>query len=829
VRTGIARSLAPGRIFEVNAAPLPSGGALAVLHDVTRVEAAERTRRDFIANVSHELRTPLALIFSPVERMLQSKPDPAARRELTVVRRNALLLYKYVNDLLDVSKLEAGKLELHYSRLDLAAMARVMANIFESVVSERGIRVELQTPDESLAEVDGNKVQRVLMNLLSNAFKYAPNDSTVKLTLTEDDDHLTLTVEDGGPGIPPELRAGIFERFQQGDKETQRRFGGTGLGLSIAKEFVEAHGGTITVGESAAGGAQFRVRLPRRAPGGVEVENSLWVGTDEVLRRLADSPAREPEPEAPAPVAVADKPDVLVVEDNQDMRDFICRVLTPDVNTRTAGDGEAALEAVRERVPDLILTDMMMPRMTGNELVDRLRQDERLRDVPVILLTAKADEEMKLNLLIEGVQDYVMKPFLIDELRARVRNQLQTKLTRDALRGALDSSSEDLAMMVRELAAAKSAAVAANAAKDDFLAVLSHELRTPLTPALAAASALIRAPAEDATELRDTLALICRNIELEARLVDDLLDVTRITRGKLRINAAPVDLHRIVREAVAMTESELREKKITVVMELTPEQPVVRGDAVRLAQVFSNLLNNAVKFTPDGGRVAVRSVVAGAVVRIEVEDNGMGIAADMLPKIFEPFRQGSMGTTRRFGGLGLGLSVAKGLVEAHDGSIRVRSAGHNQGAIFTIELPVLTDGSVAVNPAVVRRSGPVKAERSLRVLLVEDHEDTRQVLQRLMTRWGHSVTTASTVAQARAVLGEESFDLLLSDLGLPDGSGLEVVKTLRETSQIPAVAMSGYGMDSDIARSREAGFTEHVVKPVSAEMLVQVLERYSGK
>lgn len=797
----------------------------------SKVKQMDQIKTSFFANVSHELRTPLALIFSPVDRMLQAKPDQATRRELAVVRRNALLLYKHVNDLLDVSKLEAGKLELQYSRLDLAAMARAMANIFESVVSERGIRVELHTPDETLVEVDGNKVQRVFMNLLSNAFKYAPNDSIVRLTLTEDGDHLTLTVEDAGPGIPPELRAGIFERFQQGDKETQRRFGGTGLGLSIVKEFVEMHGGTITVGESPAGGAQFRVRLPRHAPGGVEIGHSPWVGTDAMLDRLANSPAHDhaelpPAPES-GPAGDASLPDVIVAEDNRDMRDFICRVLQPDAQTRAVEDGAAALKAMQERVPDLLITDMMMPRMTGDELVATMRLDERLRDVPVILLTAKADEEMKLNLLIEGVQDYVMKPFLIDELRARVRNQLQTKLTRDALRDALDSRSVDLATMVRELAAAKSVAETANAAKDDFLAVLSHELRTPLTPALAAVSGLLRTPAADPAELRESLNLICRNIELEARLVDDLLDVTRITRGKLRINSTPVDLNAVLQDALAMTQADLREKRLTSVVDLAQGPLWVRGDAARLAQVFSNLLGNAAKFTPSGGQVSVRSLLADSKVRIEIADTGIGIAVEILPQIFDPFRQGHVGTTRRFGGLGLGLSVAKGLVEAHGGTITVQSGGHNQGANFTVELPALQDGSVpAAAPPSLPQEGATA--RPLRVLLVEDHEDTRLILSRLITRWGHTVTTASTVAQARQVLSESTFDLLLSDLGLPDGSGLEVVMKLRESSRIPAVAMSGYGMDADIAKAHAAGFTEHVVKPVTAETLLQLLAKYSA-
>ena len=764
-----------------------------------KVTQLDQLKTNFFANVSHELRTPLALIFAPVEHLLQTAKDPAARRELTVVRRNALLLHKHVNDLLDV-------------------------------VSERGVRVVLQTPAKVVAEVDGDKVQRVFMNLLSNAFKHAPDDSAVRLALTEDGDHLTLTVEDAGPGVPPELRESIFERFQQGDRESQRRYGGTGLGLSIVKEFVEMHGGAIFVGESAAGGALFRVRLPRHAPEGVEIHASPWTGTDAVLQRLANAPAAGAGERAqvPARVAVTARADVLVVEDNQDMRAFICRVLEPDAQTRTAENGRAALEAVRERVPDLILTDMMMPVMTGEELVSALRADERLRDVPVILLTAKADDEMKLNLLIEGAQDYVLKPFSIDELRARVRNQLQTKLTRDTLRRALDTRSDDLAAMVRELAAAKTAAVAANAAKDDFLAVLSHELRTPLTPALAAASALMNEAAEPA-EVRESLAIIRRNIELEARLVDDLLDVTRITQSKLRIHSTPADLHTILRDALAMVNPALREKQITPHLDLAPGQPLIRGDAARLTQVFSNLFGNAAKFTPTGGRVTIRSTLTEEKVRVEIEDTGIGIAPELLSQIFDPFRQGHVGTTRRFGGLGLGLSVAKGLVEAHSGTISVRSAGHKQGSTFTVELPMIAPESLPVETMSPTNNGTAAPARSLRVLLVEDHDDTRHVLHRLMTRWNHTVTAASTLAQAREVLAEETFDLLLSDIGLPDGSGFEVIAALRERSGIPAVAMSGYGMEADIARVRAAGFVEHIVKPVTAETLHKMLTRFSTR
>jgi signal transduction histidine kinase len=792
-----------------------------------RVTQLDQLKTNFFANVSHELRTPLALIFGPVERLLATIPEEDARRELAVVRRNALLLHKYVNDLLDVSKLEAGKLELCYSRVNVVSMARTVAGMFESMVSERGIQVQIEATGEALAEVDGEKVQRVFMNLLSNAFKYAPDGSTVRLTLTGEGDHLTLTVEDAGPGIPEELRKDIFERFHQGDRETQRRYGGTGLGLSIVKEFVEMHGGSIIAGESSLGGALFRLKLPRFAPLGTELCSSLWKGADTVLQRIAEAPSAElpGTPDADETGGREDRAEVLVVEDNRDMRDFICRVLAPEAQTRAVENGRVALQAMEERIPDLVLTDMMMPEMTGDELLAELRSTERLRDLPVVLLTAKADDELKLNLLQEGAQDYVMKPFSVDELRARVRNQLQTKRTRDVLRRALDTRSEDLAAMVAELAAARHAAESANAAKDGFLAVLSHELRTPLTPALAATSALISSPPSDPAVLREFLAVIRRNIELEARLVDDLLDVTRINRDKLRIQPTPVELHAVLRDALAMAAPVLREKQIATVVNFAETDAVIRGDAARLAQIFSNLLTNAAKFTPEGGQVTVSSEVLGERIRVTVTDTGIGISSEVLPHIFEPFRQGEAAKARRFGGLGLGLSIARGLVEAHEGTITAHSDGAGHGAVFTVEFQLASPDVMDVQ---VPSPGakPAAPHRALRILVVEDHEDTRRILGALIRHWGHSVTMANSVAEAGEALEKGTFDLVLSDIGLPDGTGYDVVTRLRKTSSVPAVAMSGYGMESDLARTQAAGFNEHLVKPVSAEILRKTLERF---
>lgn len=389
----------------------------------------------------------------------------------------------------------------------------------------------------------------------------------------------------------------------------------------------------------------------------------------------------------------------------------------------------------------------------------------------------------------------------------------------------------DLAVMAKrvtlhaqELERARQQAEAANRAKDEFLAVLSHELRTPLTPALASASYLESATDIDPAELRQSLALIRRNIELEARLVDDLLDITRISKGKLEVHHSTIDLHETVHHAADMCRSSALNKQIDLTVDTGAAEHYVRGDGARLAQVFWNLILNAVKFTPAGGRIAIRtSNPKAAVVRAEISDSGIGIAPEMLSRIFEPFEQGEKALSRNLGGVGLGLSIAKALVEAHDGSIAARSDGKDKGAMFIIELATI------VPKVAVRNAGdpaPASAtERSLRILIVEDHEDTRMVLKRMMTRWGHVVESAATVTEAVEIATRFELELLISDIGLPDGTGMDLLGKLHRERDFPAIAMSGYGMESDLEQTRLAGFSAHLIKPISAERLKENIAR----
>ncbi len=375
----------------------------------------------------------------------------------------------------------------------------------------------------------------------------------------------------------------------------------------------------------------------------------------------------------------------------------------------------------------------------------------------------------------------------------------------------------------RDLEAAKLAAEKANQAKDEFLAVLSHELRTPLTPVLTAVDYLL----ENASELRtdqltEALSIVRRNVLLEAQLINDLLDLTRISRGKIELHRELLDLHLVVPEVFGICAEDIRQKNQTYSAELRARHHWIWGDPTRTRQILWNLLNNAVKFTPPGGRIMVRTTndASGQLV-VEVTDSGIGIEPQQVSRIFSAFEQGERTVTRQFGGLGLGLAITRSLVELHHGSINARSAGKGCGATFQIRFNAVAEAEYEAAPASAPAS---KRAIPVRILLVDDHQDTRRVLGQLLEKRGHHVKAAGTVKQALTALAEEHFDVLLSDIGLPDGTGNELVSLAKQQQpELRAFALSGFGMDEDIRRSTEAGFDFHFTKPIDAAELERQL------
>jgi PAS domain S-box-containing protein len=373
-------------------------------------------------------------------------------------------------------------------------------------------------------------------------------------------------------------------------------------------------------------------------------------------------------------------------------------------------------------------------------------------------------------------------------------------------------------------------AQAANVAKDNFLATLSHELRTPLTPVVMTLASWAEG-GKPTESWREDVEMMQRNLELEARLIDDLLDLTRIVRGKLSLNPTVADVNELVDAVARMYQSEIFAKGLRLSLDLKAARHHAFVDPARLQQVFLNVLKNATKFTPGGGDIEIRTDNLGGEVRVSIRDTGVGMTGEMRSRLFQPFEQGTDEVVKRYGGLGLGMAISKALMEVQGGSISASSEGPGRGSTFNVGIPTV-EPEQATRGQMLAAAMPDRA-RSYRILLVEDHVDTARALCRLLDRSGHEVTTAYSMAEAMEELEKGEFDLMLSDIGLPDGTGLELMRKVRAISNLPAVALTGFGMEEDVVSCREAGFDEHLTKPISfqkLELIIQQLmqERKSG-
>ncbi len=535
---------------------------------------------------------------------------------------------------------------------------------------------------------------------------------------------------------------------------------------------------------------------------------------------------------------------VLLVEDDPDDHLLTKELLAEIPGVQVAVDWERDFDSGMKEIAlcrhDAVLLDYRLGKGDGLTLLrEALRHGCK---APVIVLTGDGDRGLALEALAAGAADYLVKG-QIDaiDLERSIRFALQQKRhaaeleqkvaertaeLEEANKALRDGEQKIRALFEAAEAArvtaesAKSRAEAATRAKDDFLAALSHELRTPLNPALLLATSL----AEDASlpaQARGDIEVIAKGIALQAQLVDDLLDITRITGGKLRLDLHPIDAHAALRHAYNILKSDIKTREILVTFDLDAQQHTIKADAVRLQQIYWNVLKNAVKFTPRGGKVTVctrNPVGCENTLVVEITDTGVGIAPDMVSKVFNAFIQEDSNRGHRFGGIGLGLAITQRLVELQNGKISAASEGRGRGATFRIEMPLEKGAPVtAEQPANLPKA--TAPGRCRHILLVEDHEQTRSTLQQLLARRGHIVSGVATILAARESAAQGNFDLIISDLGLPDGDGHKLMFEMHDSHGLPGIALSGYGMDHDIARSRESGFFAHLTKPVDIHAL----------
>ncbi len=1063
----------------------------------------DRAKTTFFSNVSHEFRTPLTLMLSPLEELsntLDERLQPDEREQLQLIQRNGLRLQKLVNTLLDFSRIEAGRIEAVYEPTDLAAFTAELASVFRSLIERAGMKLAINCP--LLSEpvyVDREMWEKIVFNLISNAFKFTFSGS-ITVRLQPVGHSVELSVTDTGVGIPETELPRLFERFHRVSGTRSRTYEGSGIGLALVQQLVKLHGGTIHVTSQVDCGTTFTITLPfgsAHLPSerieatctltstvlGADpyvLEASRWLPESNFGMPILDFALEDNRAELnPASLNQAHqskiqnpKSKILLVDDNADMRDYVKRLLSQYWEVETVSDGIEALEAIAQRLPDLVLSDVMMPRLDGFGLLRELRTNSRTKEIPIILLSARAGEESRIEGLEAGADDYLIKPFSARELLARVESNLKLAQLRQAaaqqeqalrveVQAAKDSlesvltriadqflafdrewrytyvndqvtevtgiprgnllgrsiwevfpdtidshlytelhralaeqtpvqfeyfyprwnrwfenhvypSANGVSMIVTEITVRKQAEAAlrkseerlkvaqlaakigawdwdvaadsvfwseeyytlygidpaipstyenwlasvleadratadrsvrealqqrrtylsfefrichptqgirwfgslsqifydangepkraigisiditdrkaaetereqllareknarqqaetANRIKDEFLAVLSHELRSPLNPILGW-SKLLQVGNLDATKTAQALATIERNAKLLSELIEDLLDVSRILQGKLSLNVKAVSLTAIVRDAIETVRLAAEAKSIEIKTNFSASIGQILGDATRLQQIIWNLLSNAVKFTPEGGCVTVQLEPVDTQAQITIVDTGKGIPADFLPYVFDYFRQADGSTTRKFGGLGLGLAIVRHLVELHGGTVLAESRGEGQGATFTVRLPLMP-----IQPMV--KPDLNSSERSLdlsgvKVLVVDDEADSRDFIAFVLEQAGAKVMTATTAGEAFAAFTQFQADAILSDIGMPDMDGYTLIQKIRELpieqgGQIPAIALTAYAGDFNQQQALQAGFQQHLAKPVEPEVLVRALQK----
>jgi signal transduction histidine kinase len=522
---------------------------------------------------------------------------------------------------------------------------------------------------------------------------------------------------------------------------------------------------------------------------------------------------------------------ILLVDDDEVDRRAVKRLLRQaaiDATVTEHADRMSALAAAHEQTFDCALLDYRLPGADGVSLLRDLR--EMGVGVPVVALTGQGDEEVAVELMKAGAADYLNKNGLTAE---RLERSLRYAL-------ALHHAEEERRLLLEREQQARLQAQAANRAKDLFLTTLSHELRTPLN-AILGWTQLLAGGQLDPPTARRAIEIIERNTRLQVRLIDDLLDISRIVAGKLRLDLRPVPVHGIVSAAIESVLPAASAKDLTVARECSSDNATILCDPSRMQQVIWNLLSNAIKFTPSGGRITVTESVRGRTVELSVSDTGIGIQPEFLPHVFDRFRQQDPASTRKHGGLGLGLSIVRYLVELHGGSISASSLGDEQGATFCVLLPLATaviDSDEHANDDDAdgddeRPTGPLPASggktdlTGISVLVVDNEPDARGLVKAILENAGATVVAVESAAEAMAEISRQRPDVLLSDIGMPGEDGYALIRRVRQMdppeTPLPAAALTAYATAGDRAKVLLAGFQEHVPKPFEPARLTSIV------
>jgi signal transduction histidine kinase len=811
----------------------------------------DRAKTAFFSNVSHEFRTPLTLLLGPLEDLLDGTAPPDQQRSLIeTAHRNGVRLLRLVNSLLDFSRIEAGRVRAAYVRTDLAGLTREIASTFRAAVEKAGMTLEVEAePLSEAAYVDRDMWEKILLNLLSNAFKFTL-EGNIRVTVREEAGTALIKVADTGAGIPAEELPKLFERFHRVENQPSRSFEGSGIGLALVQELVKLHQGEIEVESEVGKGSCFTIALPlgRAHLPADQVREIADLGQAAGARaaEYVEEARRWDRPAAPPAAEAGDqRPRILVADDNADMRDYLRRLLAPHWQVETVEDGVQALAGIRRALPDLLLTDVMMPGLDGFGLLAAIRGDETLRDLPVVVLSARAGEEARIEGLGAGADDYLVKPFTARELLARIESNLRLSAIRRESKAAIERREADLKHLNAVLEERISTEVGERLKAEEALrqaqkmeAVgrltggIAHDFNNLLTVILGGLDTLQRAQIAEEDRPARALEMAIQGAQRAAGLTSRLLAFSR----QQPLDPKPTELDQLIFAMSEILHRTLGEQIMLEAM-LPPDLWRVEVDQNQLESALLNLAVNARDAMAEGGELTISArnttltkgdaafhIDPGEYVAISISDTGHGMSRETVARAFDPFF-----TTKATGqGTGLGLSMVYGFAKQSGGHITIDSA-IGRGTTVTLYFP-RHHGEAEPSAAAKAASAPEAREGEV-VLVVEDNDEVRSYSTSILSELGYRVLQATDGSEALSVIGEDRrIDLMFTDVVLPGTSGKAIAERARAVRpDLRVLFATGYARDAIVRHGRVEPGVDLLLKPFTYQQVAtrirEILDR----